>query len=47
MLQIMLGISKKLDPRPGTFGGTRDPRPGTDLVGETQNLIPGTRDLGP
>ena len=34
------GLYEKWDPRPGTFGGIQDPRPGTHLVGETGTQDP-------
>ena len=40
-------ICEKWDPRPGTFVGTRDSRPGTHLVGETGNPRPETLKVGP
>ena len=44
---IKNGISKKWDPTPETFGGTRHPRPGTHHMGETQDTIPGTLKVRP
>ena len=38
----MRGISGKWDPRPGTFSETRDPKPGTHLMGVTWGLRPRT-----
>ena len=35
-----------MDAKPGTFGGIRDPRPGTHLVGETQDPRLGTLKVG-
>ena len=40
------GISKKWDLRPRAFGGTRDPRPGTHLIGGTWDLRPRIQKVG-
>ena len=36
------GTSEKWDLRPGTFGGTRDPRPGTNIISGSRDPRPGT-----
>ena len=39
---FFIGKSEKWDPRPGTVGGTRDPRSGTHLIGGTRGPKGGT-----
>ena len=42
---LWIGISEKWEPRPGTFGGIRDPRPGIHLIGGTRDLRPETLNM--
>ena len=42
----MKGTSKKWDPRLGTFGGIRDPRPRTQFTGETRHERNNTLKVG-
>ena len=44
---IKKGICKKWDPRLETVGGTRDARPGTHLIGRTQDPRHRTLKVGP
>ena len=39
-LRLYFGISEKWGPRPGTFGGIRDSRPGIHHIGEIRDPGP-------